>query len=67
MSTYGLTYKLTMCNPKFYTLKFVAISIFMNKKNKIAFSLDIVSLCKKNGFPAITPPKHMQTLLFYRV
>ena len=30
MSGYGLTYRLTMCNPKIYASKHVAISMFMS-------------------------------------
>jgi hypothetical protein len=57
-----LTYRLTMCSAKIYTLKFVAISIFMNFFFKIiAFSLESVPLYKT----IITPPKQMQTLLLY--
>ena len=29
MSNYGLTYRSSMCNPKIYTSKSVAISVFM--------------------------------------
>ena len=35
---------------------------------KVAFSLEYISfLKKKKQFPATPPPKHMQTLLFYRL
>ena len=52
----------------FTASKFVAIFIFMNLKEKVAFSLqEHVSICKKNNFPTITPPKQMQTLLFDRL
>ena len=48
MSCYELTYRLTMCYPNF-----IAISICMNQKiknkNKMAFSLEFVSLRKKNN------------------
>ena len=50
MSGYGLTYRSTLCNPKIYSLEFVAISIFMNlSKKENSFSLQFVSLCKKNN------------------
>jgi hypothetical protein len=39
-----------MYNSKFYTSKCVAISIFMGKKLKFAFSLEYVSLYKKNNY-----------------
>ena len=55
-----------MCYSKFTASKFVAISIFMKKKWKIAFSLKFITLCKKKiYYPAITPPKQMQTLSLY--
>ena len=38
---------------------------------KVAFSLEYISFLKKKKkkkqFPATPPPKHMQTLLFYRL
>jgi hypothetical protein len=47
MSSFGLTYRSTMCNSKIYALKFVAISIFMIFVIIIAYLIEIVSLRKK--------------------
>ena len=45
MSSYGSTYRSTMCYPNFTTSKLVAISIFMRKNNFFfAFSLKFVTL-----------------------
>ena len=55
MSGYMLTYKLTMRNPKIYTLKFVTISIFL----RICFSL------QENQFPLLLLLNKCKTLLFY--
>ena len=57
---YGQTYRSTMCYPNVTTSKFVAISIFMKEFFSVfffAFSLEFVSLGKKNISHAITPPK----------
>lgn len=67
MNNYVLTYRSTMCNPKIYASKFLAISIFMNFENIIAFSLECVSLRKSKQFSVIALPKHMQTLLYYHL
>ena len=64
MSSYGLTYRLPMGNPKIYTSKFVAISIFMIFYKKMAFSLEFVSFFKL-FFPISTPPKLMENILVY--
>ena len=69
MSDYGLIYRTTMCCTLDFTAsKFVAISIFMNLKEKDCILL--ARLCfslQEKQFPTITPPKQMQTLLFYRL
>ena len=54
MSIYGLTYRLTMSNPKIYTSNVLAISIFMSfffQKNSL--SLEFFSLCKKKKSPLL--------------
>ena len=59
-----------MCYPNLTALKFVAISMFMKWLyiyKDIASSLEFVSPHKKNIVHAITPPKAMQTLLFYQL
>ena len=53
-----------MGNPKIYTSKFVAISIFMIFYKKMAFSLEFVSFFKL-FFPISTPPKLMENILVY--
>jgi hypothetical protein len=69
MSGHGLTYSLTMCYTNFTGSKFVAISIFIQKSNKIAFSLEFFSLCKKekrikkNKIPAITSETYSNSLM----
>ena len=62
MNNYGLTNALTMSNPRIYASKFVAI---FQKNNCIP--LDICFSLQETSFPAITPPKHIQTLLFYQL
>ena len=68
MGNYGLTYELTVCNPKILCFKirrnFHVLELFF--KTCIAFSLEFFSLCKENNSRTITPPQSMQTLLFYR-
>ena len=54
MSGYGLTYRLTMCNPKIYALKVSTIIIFMIFLLKIiAYSLEFVSLYKGYNSPLL--------------
>jgi hypothetical protein len=67
MSGYDLTYKSTMCHPIIYALKFAAIFVFMNFLSFLG-----CILLKKKFFSQekyflviITPPKHMQALLFH--
>ena len=69
MNINGLTYMSTMCTPKINASKFVAISILMHLINKksIAYSLEFVSLHKKNNRLLLLLPEHMQTLLFYQL
>ena len=70
MSSYWLTYsRLAMCSCNATTLKIVTTSIFIKKKieRKIHSSKNLFLFTKiKKEIPAITPFKHMQTLLFYR-
>ena len=63
MSGYELTYRSAMCNPQIYASKFVAIFIFTIFLNSCILLRICFSLQEKQS-PAITPPKHMQTLLF---
>ena len=53
-----------MCYPSFQICSTFHINE-KKKKKKNAFSLDFTPLCKKMNFLLVTPPKHMQTLLFY--
>ena len=61
MSGYEFIYRLTMCNLQIYASTFVAISIIMSFYFIFYFSF------ARRLFLAITPPKYMQGLLFYRL
>jgi hypothetical protein len=62
MSSFGLTYESIMCYLNLTDLEVVTILEFTKKK--IAFSLEFGPPWKEKN-PTITPPKQMQTLLFY--
>jgi hypothetical protein len=47
MSSYGLTYKSTMCRPEIYASKFVAISIFIIASKKLHFPHNMFLFAKK--------------------
>ena len=66
MFGYILRYRLTLCSRKRYFFK-TCNNFHIHEKNEknIPVSLGFVSNCKKNKKLSITPPKQMQTLLFY--
>ena len=52
-----------MYYPNFNAAKFVAIFIYIYI---LGILFRMISLYKKNKFSAITPPKQVQTLLYYQ-
>jgi hypothetical protein len=63
MSGYGLSYKSTMCNPKFYASNLLAISIFMIYFLNNCILLRLCLCSQENVFTTTTP--HEQAVLFY--
>ena len=61
-----------MCHPNFTATKIVAFSIYMENiftyfNFDFSISFDVFFSLHKKKLLTITPPKHVQTLLFYQL
>ena len=66
MRGYGLPYRSTMCNPKIYSLIFCS-NFHIHESFKKLIALICFSSHEKRFGDIITPPRRMQTPLFYQL